>query len=197
MDERRRSFYSIADNLLNEETSVQEVEDISRVTPYVQGTIDDLILRAIQAHNDGHLQEAVEIYSKIIEAVPETDKNIITVIRKHRGMAYFAMNHLDEALEDFQKSIEADPKAYRSYYYKGIVYSIQKKYNEAIECYDKSLEINQFQAHANFRRAMAYFELQEYEKSMNDLNVALKLGMKPEECASLQEKLVKKFGMNM
>ncbi len=197
LDERRRSFYSIADNLLNEETPVQEVEDISRVTPYVQGTIDDLILRAIQAHNDGHLQEAVEIYSKIIEAVPETDKNIITVIRKHRGMAYFAMNHLDEALEDFQKSIEADPKAYRSYYYKGIVYSIQKKYNEAIECYDKSLEINQFQAHANFRRAMAYFELQEYEKSMNDLNVALKLGMKPEECASLQEKLVKKFGMNM
>ncbi len=197
LDVRRRSFYNIADNLLNEEASLQTTEDISRVTPYVQGTIDDLILRAIQAHNDGRLQEAVDIYSKIIEAVPETDKNIITVIRKHRGMAYFAMNHLDEALEDFQKSIEADEKAYRSYYYKGIVYSIQKKYHEAIECYDKSLEINQFQAHANFRRAMAYYELQEYEKSMNDLDVALKLGMKPEDCASLQEKLVKKFGMNM
>ena len=198
LDERRRSFYSIADNLLNEEKDdVVEIEDISRVTPYVQGTIDDLILRAIQAHNDGRLQEAVDIYSKIIEAVPETDKNIIAVIRKHRGMAYFAMNHLDDALEDFQKSIEADPKAFRTYYYKGIVYAIQKKYEEAIDCYTKSLEINQFQAHANFRRALAYFELQEYEKSMNDLNVAIKLGLKPEECASLQEKLVKKFGMNM
>ena len=197
LDVRRRNFYSIADNLLNEEASLQTTEDISRVTPYVQGTIDDLILRAIQAHNDGRLQEAVDIYSKIIEAVPESDKNIITVIRKHRGMAYFAMNQLDAALEDFQKSIEADPKAYRSYYYKGIVYSIQKKYQEAIECYDKSLEINQFQAHANFRRAMAYYELQEYEKSMNDLDVAIKLGMDPNECASLQEKLVKKFGMNM
>lgn len=197
LDVRRRNFYSIADNLLNEEAPLQTTEDISRVTPYVQGTIDDLILRAIQAHNDGRLQEAVDIYSKIIEAVPESDKNIITVIRKHRGMAYFAMNQLDAALEDFQKSIEADPKAYRSYYYKGIVYSIQKKYQEAIECYDKSLEINQFQAHANFRRAMAYYELQEYEKSMNDLDVAIKLGMDPNECASLQEKLVKKFGMNM
>ena len=198
LDERRRSFYSIADNLLNEEKDdVVEIEDISRVTPYVQGTIDDLILRAIQAHNDGRLQEAVDIYSKIIEAVPETDKNIIAVIRKHRGMAYFAMNHLDDALEDFQKSIEADPKAFRTYYYKGIVYAIQKKYEEAIDCYTKSLEINQFQAHANFRRALAYFELQEYEKSMNDLNVAIKLGLNPEECASLQEKLVKKFGMNM
>ncbi|MCR4579945.1 MAG: tetratricopeptide repeat protein [Treponema sp.] len=197
LDERRRSFYSIADNLLNEENQENNTEDISRVTPFVQGTIDDLILRAIQAHNEGRLQEAVDIYSRIIEAVPDSDKNVIAVIRKHRGMAYFAMNNLEEALEDFQKSIEADPKAYRSYYYEGIVYSIQKNYKEAIDCYSKSLEINQFQAHANFRRALAYYELQEYEKSMNDLNVAIKLGLKPEECASLQEKLVKQFGMNM
>ena len=48
-----------------------------------------------------------------------------------------------------------------------------------------------------FQCRTRYFELQEYEKSMNDLNVAIKLGLKPEECASLQEKLVKKFGMNM
>ena len=107
------------------------------------------------------------------------------------------MNNLEAALEDFQKSIEADPKAFRSYYYKGIVYSILKKYKEAVECYTTSLEINEFQAHANFRRAMAYYELGEYEQAMNDLDVALKLGMKPEECKAFQEKLVKKFGMNM
>ena len=35
------------------------------------------------------------------------------------------------------------------------------------------------------------------EQSMNDLDVALKLGMNPDECKPLQEKLVKKFGMNM
>ena len=112
-------------------------------------------------------------------------------------MAFFAMNNLEAALDDFQKSIDADPKAFRSYYYKGIVYSILKKYKEAIECYSKSLEINEFQAHANFRRSMAYYELGEYEQAMNDLDVALKLGMNPDECKALQEKLVKKFGMNM
>ena len=67
----------------------------------------------------------------------------------------------------------------------------------AIESFTKSLEINKFQAHTNFRRAMAYYEIGEYEKSMNDLDVALKLGMKPEECKVLQEKLTKKFGMSM
>jgi ppGpp synthetase/RelA/SpoT-type nucleotidyltranferase len=196
LDERRRSFYSLADGFLNEKTEKKE-EDINRVSPFVQGTIDDLLLKAIEAHNDGHLSEAVDIYTRILEAVPDSDGNVLAVIHKHRGMAFFAMNKLEDALEDFQKSIDADPKAFRSYYYKGIVYSILKKYKEAIECYSKSLEINEFQAHTNFRRAMAYYELGEYEQSMNDLDVALKLGMNADECKPLQEKLVKKFGMNM
>ena len=71
------------------------------------------------------------------------------------------------------------------------------KYKEAAECYTKSLEINEFQAHTYFRRAMAYYEIQEYEKSMNDLNNALNLGMPVEDCKVLQEKLTKKFGLNM
>ncbi len=196
LDERRRSFYSLADGFLNEKTEKKE-EDINRVSPFVQGTIDDLLLKAIEAHNDGHLSEAVDIYTRILDAVPDTDKNVLAVIHKHRGMAFFAMNKLDDALDDFQQSIDADPSAFRSYYYKGIVYSILKKYKEAVECYSMSLQINEFQAHTNFRRAMAYYELGEYEKSMNDLDVALKLGMNPDECKPLQEKLVKKFGMNM
>ncbi len=196
LDERRRSFYSMADNYLNDKSEVK-TENINRVTPFVQGTIDELLLRAMQAHNEGRLQEAVDIYSRILDVVADDQKTIIAVIRKHRGMAYFSMNNLDAALDDFAKSVEADSTAFRSYYYQGIVYSIQKKYNEAIECYTKSLEINEFQAHTCFRRAIAYFEVQEYEKSMTDLDVALKLGLNPDECKGLQEKLVKKFGMNM
>ncbi|MCR5284838.1 MAG: tetratricopeptide repeat protein [Treponema sp.] len=197
MEERRKSFYHMADDLLNEKIEKPAEEQINRITPFVQGTIDDMLLQAIHAHNMGNLEQAVEIYTKIIEATDESEKNIIAVIRKHRGMAYFSMNKFDEALEDFDISLSYDPKAFRTYYYKGIVYAILKKYEDAVDCFTKSLEINKFQAHTNFRRAMSYFELQEYEKSMNDLNTALKLGMNPEECRILQEKLTKKFGMSM
>lgn len=196
LDERRKTFYTQADNLLNEKIEKTQ-ENIARVSPFVQGTIDDMLLRAIQAHNEGRLQEAVDIYTKIIEAVPENQKNIIAVITKHRGMAYFAMNRFEESLQDFETSLESDPKAYRSYYYKGIVYSVQKKYEDAIECFTKSLEINEFQAHTTFRRAIAYYEIKEYEKSMKDLDTALKLGLNEEEASGLQEKLVKQFGMNL
>lgn len=196
IEERRQSFYSLADNLMNEKLEKPK-EDISRVTPFVQGTIDDMLLHAISEHNKGNLEEAINTYSKILAAVSENDKNVIAVIRKHRGMAYFAMNKFSEALEDFNESIKYDPNAYRTYYYQGIVYSIIKDYDNAIKCFSQSIEINQFQAHTHFRRAMAYYEKNEYEKSMNDLNSAINLGMKPEEYKVLQEKLVQKFGMNM
>lgn len=198
LEDRRTSFYEQADSLLDkkkEKTSVPE--NINRITPFVQGTIDDMLLAAIHAHNSGNLEEAVDIYTKILNAVSDEDKNVIAVIRKHRGMAYFSMNKFEDALNDFDTSIKYDPKAYRTYYYKGIVYAIMKKYPEAIENFTESLVINQFQAHTHFRRAMAYFEIHEYEKSMNDLNTAINLGMDSEECESLQKKLVKKFGLNM
>ena len=121
MEERRKSFYLMADDLLNEKVEKKEDSQINRITPFVQGTIDDMLLQAISAHNQGNLQQAVDIYSKIIEATPESEKNIIAVIRKHRGMAYFSMNNFDSAIEDFDISLEYDPKAFRTYYYKGIV----------------------------------------------------------------------------
>ncbi|MBR5646026.1 MAG: tetratricopeptide repeat protein [Treponema sp.] len=196
VDDRRQTFYLMADNLLDKKKEVKE-EKINRVTPFVQGSIDELLLQAIHLHNEGNLEQAVEIYTKILNAVPPADKNVIAVISKHRGMAYFSMNNFDEAIKDFNTSLENDPKAYRPYYYLGIVYSIKKEYEKAIGYFDESLAINQFQAHTHFRRAMAYFEIKEYEKSMNDLNSALNLGMDKEECKVLQDKLSKKFGMSM
>lgn len=198
LEERRQSFYSIADNLLDEKPKQALTEEpINRVSPFVQGTIDEMLLRAIEAHNAGNLEGAVQIYSKILDSIPASEKTVISVIRKHRGMAFFSMNKLEDALEDFNTSIECDPKAFRTHYYKGIVLSIQKKYQEAIDSFTTSLEINEFQAHTHFRRALAYYEVNEFENSMNDLDAAIKLGMKQEEYKFLQEKLVQKFGMNM
>ena len=200
LEERRHSFYDIADNLIDEkpkEKNKEEEKDINRLTPNMNGTIDEMLFNALHQHNAGNLEEAVVIYSKILDALSPDDKTIIAVIRKHRGMAYFSMNNFDAALQDFDISLQYDPKAFRTYYYKGIVCAIQKNYEWAIQNYTKSLEINEFQAHTYFRRAMAYYEIQEYEKSMNDLNNALNLGMPPEDCKVLQEKLTKKFGLSM
>lgn len=168
---------------------------IERINPYVRGTIDDLLLQAIHAHNAGDFDRAISIYTEIIESKPSPNNIVLSVILKHRGMAYFTKNDYVQALKDFKQSFEFDPKNFRSVYYEGIVNSVQKDYKSAVKCFDKSLELNEYQAHTYYRRAIALYELHEYERAMNDVAAAKNLGLEDKGLDDLHEKLLKKFDM--
>ncbi|MBR0032309.1 MAG: tetratricopeptide repeat protein [Treponema sp.] len=202
VEARRSSFYEKADDLTIERRE-KKADDanmsksINRVSPYVRGTIDDMILAAIHAHNDGDMEKAVIIYTEIINAEPAPPAPVLAVIHKHRGMAYFSENKYEDALHDFESSVKYDEKGYRSYYYIGIVYSIMNDHQKAVEAFNKSLEINEYQSHAHFRRAVSYFSLGDYNESIADLNAAKSLGLPESEWKSLNDKLVEKFGMKM
>ena len=201
VEARRASFYDKVDDLtLN--TSVDEKRaplqrSISRVSPYVRGTIDDMILQALQAHNDGDFERAIVIYTEILDSKPAPANSVMAVIYKHRGMAFFAENKYEESLQDFKSSVKYDENGFRSYYYIGIVYSIMNKHQDAVDAFTKSLSINEFQSHTHFRRAVSYFKLNNYDESLADLNAARSLGLEDEECEALNKKLVEKFGMKM
>lgn|SRR5574344_170164 len=196
---RRNSFYEKADDITAEELGTVPVEELttSEATEYSHATIDDLVLEALHAHNVGQLDKAVRIYTQIVESKPTPNATVLSVIFKHRGMAFFAENHYEEALLDFKKSVQYDPKGFRSLYYEGIVYSVQNKDKEAIDCFDKSLAIDNFQSHVYYRRALAYYNLGEYQKALGDLDGASKLGLDDDDCKLLRSKLVAKFDMGM
>ena len=203
VDERRESFYQKADVITDQENGLQAVkgqapakqEEIGRVSPYVRGTIDDMILRALQAHNSGNLDLAVTIYSDILNSKTQLNDTVLSVIHKHRGMAFFAQNKYNEALDDFEKSANYGTDNFRSIYYMGIVYGVTGQNEKALEAFTKSLEINGFQSHAYYRRALTYFNLADYQKSLEDLNAANRLGLDNDECKALRAKLNKKFDM--
>ena len=200
MNERRQSFYKIADDFTYIDKPVQKFvldKPIERINPYVKGTIDDLLLQAIHAHNSGDLTAAVSIYSEIINSKSAPNDVVLSVIYKHRGMAYFAQNDYDNALSDFNQSFQLDKNSFRSVYYAGIVCSIQHEYEQAVDAFTKSLEINKYQSHTFFRRAIAYFELKQYEASMNDVVAAQRLGLEDEGLDALHTKLIEKFDMKV
>lgn len=198
---RRETFYEKADELTHgivPEMKVPEVNtEIARVSPYVMGTIDDMILEAIHSHNSGNLSRAIEIYSLIIQSEPVPNDQVLSVIHKHRGMAYFAQSDYEKALDDFVNSVKFDPKGFRSYYYMGIVYSVMDQHEKAVEVLTQSLDINEFQSHAHYRRAVSYYKLGNYEDALNDLVAAEQLGLEDKDCKALHEKIVEKFGMGM
>ena len=201
VEARRAAFYEKADELTfssnGKKIESLEPKSINRVSPYVHGTIDDMILEAIQAHNHGELGKAVEIYSIILSSEPTPPAPVLAVIHKHRGMAYFAENNYSAALEDFQASVIHDPNAFRSYYYIGIVLSIMGRHEEAIQAYNESIRINEYQSHAHFRRAVSYYKLGDFDNALKNLTDAQSLGLKDTETDSLHTKLMEKFGMNM
>mgnify|MGYP002623935802 CR=1 FL=1 len=202
VDERRETFYKQADVITDKENALvpsdkekTEPPDLTKASPYVRGTIDDMILRALQAHNSGNLDLAVNIYSEILSSKSQLNDTVLSVIHKHRGMAYFAQNKYNEALADFEKSASFGSDNFRSIYYMGIVYGVLGQEQKALEAFTKSLEINAFQSHAFYRRALAYFNLSDFQKSLEDLNQAARLGLDNDECKALRAKLNKKFDM--
>jgi tetratricopeptide (TPR) repeat protein len=155
------------------------------------------LLEAIHAHNSGNFDDAIGIYTKIIEFNPKPNNTVLAVIYKHRGMAYFAKSNYEESLADFEQSIAHNPDSFKAMYYMGIVYSIQEKYEKSAEFFKKSLAINNFQAHVHYRMAVVQFKLGDYQESLAQLDSAKKLGLENEDTKSLRARLVEKFDMKV
>ena len=150
-----------------------------------------MLLDAIHAHNTGDLARAIEIYTQIIESVPPAV--VLSVIYKHRGMAYFTESEYQKALEDFQASSAHNPQNFRALYYEGIVYGILGDNTAAIDRFSKSLSINEYQSHAFYHRAEAYYEKGEYENALCDIRAAEKLGINDDACNVLLTKIMDKI----
>ncbi|GMO49618.1 MAG: RelA/SpoT domain-containing protein [Treponemataceae bacterium] len=205
VDFRRNAFYSKTDTLTRDERLVSGIvendsfaslqDKVSVSSPFVRGTIDDLVLEAIHAHNAGNFDAAIDIYTRIINYDPRPSETALSVIYKHRGMAHFAQSDYGSALDDFESSIAHNAKSFRSMYYMGIVYSLQEKYEKAVEYFEKSLSINNYQAHVHYRLASVKFKLGEYQESLVHLDDSSKLGLESDDTKSLRAKLVEKFDM--
>ncbi len=200
LDRRRDSFYGKAEHLFHDQFSDvfedggKTNDSIVSPSPYVQGTIDDLMLEAIHAHNSGQFERAETIYTHIIDAKP--NNIVLSVMYKHRGMAYFSQGQYEHALDDFKKSVETNPENFRSYYYAGIVCSVLGDEQAAVSYYDRSLERNAYQAHVYYRRSMSLYHLGDYIQSLADLDRSVSLGLEDEDSENLRRSLVKKLEMD-
>ena len=201
--ERRESFYEKVDETTGEFSEDEkarvktETKEIGKASQFIRGTIDDMLLDAIHAHNNGEMQKAIVIYTQILESKPVPADIVLSVVFKHRGMAYFASNDYENALKDFELSVKYDENGFRSYYYIGIVYTVLLNYQKAVEAFTRSLEINEFQSHARYRRAVAYSKIGEDEKALEDLSAAEAMGLELADEKLLKEKLLKKLGIGM
>lgn len=197
LDKRRGTFYKQADQ--ETEPFFQDMfhrfensgDHAETSLAYVQGTIDDMILDAIEAHNNGNLAKAINIYSKILEKKP--NDTVMSVMFKHRGMAYFAQSNYKNALEDFKKSAEFSQDNFRAYYYIGIVYSVTGEDHKAVEQFDISLKLNPYQPYVYYRRAQSLYNMGLYTEALRNLDSAVDLGYDREDEKVLRMSIASKI----
>jgi len=202
MSKRRESFYQkieeSTDDLLFESEQPKTVSsvienDIASIQDY-NNSIDDLLVKALSAHNQNRFNEAISQYTRILELKPNDD-NILSIIYKHRGMANFACSCYNEAIEDFTNSLELDKKSYKAAYYRGVVYSVIKQYSHAIDDYTLALSINPYQPYCLFRRGQAYYHIGDYPQGLADCENSLALEPNNKSACKFKELLLDKLKM--
>ena len=82
--------------------------------------INDLLIEALDAHNNNLFLKAVEIYTKILDCNPP--KNIQIVVNVHRGIANFAESNYSNSLKDFTDALVLDKDNFKALYYRGLIY---------------------------------------------------------------------------
>ncbi|MCL1930870.1 MAG: tetratricopeptide repeat protein [Treponema sp.] len=197
---RRETFYQkieeATDGLLFTDTdaAAPKTEQPEDTSPLHRGSssIDDLLLDALYAHNKNQFDEAVALYTRILELKPKD--SICSLIYKHRGMAEFAQSRYDDAIADFTRALDLE-ESYRIAYYRGVVYSVLKRYAEAIDDFTLGLKINPYQAFCLFRRGQAYYHIGDYPQALADCEAALAMEPQNEAIVKFRALLQNKLKM--
>jgi len=99
--------------------------------------MDDLFNQAISLHQAGKLEEAKQLYQKIILAQPDH-----ALVTHHTGLITAQQGFYQEAIELFKQAILLDNKQASFHNNLGKTLRILGKTSEAIDCFHKALEIN-------------------------------------------------------
>ncbi len=211
---RRRSFWATVQEATSgdpgsfaaRETKAEMQEDeasFSRVsevpeeiaTSMIPGgdSVDNLLLRALNAHNRRSFDEAVTLYTRILET--DSRSAVRAVIHIHRGMALFASGDYDEALADFTRAVEQDASNPKAYYYRGIVHRVRGDRTAALRDFDDCLGRDPFQFDPLLSRSQLHFAMGDREQALADCDAAISLHPHSSRAEELRARVIEAMNL--
>ncbi len=131
---------------------------------------DELFDQGVSLLKQGNAQDAVAVFSQLIEIMPESPDAY-----RNRGVGYMTINRYDEAILDFQKAIDLKPDLKNLYSNMGVALYYKKEYRKSITFYDKELGLRPDNASAYFNRAICWAALDEFDRGLSDVEKSLEL----------------------
>lgn len=132
------------------------LSEAEAVTPQ---TAEEWIAFAQSQMDSKEFTSAVNSYSRALTLNPKSSKALLG-----RGLVYDQLNDRAKACEDLNKAAE--------------YYASEKNYNQAINCYTRLLALNGRDIGSFYNRGLCYLNLNQYEKSISDLEKTIELDKK-------------------
>ena len=131
----------------------------------------------------GNYAEAIAILDQLIALHPNN-----AIDYNNRGLMHFRNHQIIEAFCDLSQALEIDPTLDRAYNNRANCYAAQGDLAEAIADYDRALDLNPANLRAWINQGITFRELEMYELSVENFEIALTVG------DSLQERIYAERG---
>jgi predicted O-linked N-acetylglucosamine transferase (SPINDLY family) len=139
--------------------------------------LQQYLLKGLQCHEAGRLDEAEQIFKEIIDRNPEYADayNLL-------GIVYAGHKNFKEALLYFKEAVRLDPDnaPYNSNY--GNALQDNDKLNESLPYYFKAIELKSDLTDAYYNLSNALRKLQRYPESLNYINITKRLNPRYIKC---------------
>lgn len=151
-------------------------------------TVDNLLLRALNAHNRRSFDEALSLYTRILES--ESRDTVRAAIFMHRGMAHVARGDYASARGDFTSACALDSENPKGYYYKALVEQLEGNDDEALNNLNYCLSLDPERFEALLSRSRLHFAQGSVEIALKDCDSALSLRPDSDRANSWRQRLV-------
>lgn len=140
-------------------------------------------------HNSGKPAEALSIYKKILESLPN-EPEVLHLM----GIALFQEGKDTDAIGFIKKSIEFDPGRSDAHNDLGNIYTKNERFEDAIACYKAAIELQQDFANAHYNLGYAYFCLKKLRDALPSFETSVELEPKNAMAQNTLGKVLKDLG---
>jgi len=132
--------------------------------------IDKAIQSAIKHHRAGNLQQAEDLYKKILKKQPE-NVDVLHML----GVVYSDLGNYELAIKHIKKALHYNPTNYHAYYNLGNAFRDNRQPEEAIESYQKTIQLNPYFVDAYYNLGILLQDSGFLEEAILQYRKALKL----------------------
>ena len=152
--------------------------------------LENLIVDALRAHSNGDLEEAIRLYSHVLQ-LRLPDPAVRSMIYNHRGIAHLTQSRPARAIRDFTNALRWNGENFRAHFNLGIAHRALGKPTMALREFRRALTAHEVEGEAHYAIAQVLAELGRRREARASCDRALALKPNLQGAKALRQSLKK------